>query len=65
AGGMTGIECQHDIKVPFEEKCKEILLKEWNSLLAYHKENIANDFQESAQEMYCVFPEGETPILDL
>ena len=54
---------KYDARLPLDESCRKALGREWQEILAYHKDIKYPDYRKAAQETFMLFPEKSDPIL--
>jgi hypothetical protein len=54
---------KYDAPLPLDDSCRQVLAREWQNILAYHKGIKLSDYRKAAQEAFNLFPEKTDPIL--
>jgi len=54
---------KYDMKIPFDDSCKQVLAKEWNAILSHHRKIRGPDFEAAGRRLFELFPAGTNPIL--
>jgi len=54
---------KYDVKIPLDDSCRDVLAREWDMLLSYHRGIRLPDFQNATQSAFNLFPNKVDPIL--
>jgi len=54
---------KYDARLSLDDSCRQVLAREWQNMLAYHKGIKLPDYRKAAQEAFNSFPEKTDPIL--
>jgi hypothetical protein len=54
---------KYDVKIPFDDFSRQVLDREWDTILAYHRGIQSPDYDKATQSAFSLFPKKVDPIL--